>query len=169
MRQHWRLSWLWKPALINIKNQPHPQRHVWMQAPLHTVKPPMKKSSWSTWQKRVLGNAIFFHKHQHWCTKMLRIARARAEILRGVAGRVNECASLWSKIEKTQTKQPCNHSLSDERGSELSEWANEWVQQRTRAKQTVQSKRTSERCERMSEQTSKWPSTSICILGCYRP
>ena len=28
---------------------------------------------------------------------------------------------------------------------------------------------TSERCERTSERTSEWPSTSVCILGCYRP
>ena len=28
---------------------------------------------------------------------------------------------------------------------------------------------TSERCERTSERASEWPSTSVCILGCYRP
>ena len=28
---------------------------------------------------------------------------------------------------------------------------------------------TSERCERTSERTSEWPSTTVCILGCYRP
>ena len=27
----------------------------------------------------------------------------------------------------------------------------------------------SERCERTSERTSEWPSTTVCILGCYRP
>ena len=27
----------------------------------------------------------------------------------------------------------------------------------------------SEWCERTSERTSEWPSTSVCILGCYRP
>ena len=27
----------------------------------------------------------------------------------------------------------------------------------------------SERCERTSERTSEWPSTTVCILGCFRP
>ena len=31
------------------------------------------------------------------------------------------------------------------------------------------SKRTSERCERMSERTSEWPSTSVCILSYSGP
>ena len=34
-----------------------------------------------------------------------------------------------------------------------------------RAKRAVQSKRTSERCERRSERTSEWPSTNVKILG----
>ena len=33
----------------------------------------------------------------------------------------------------------------------------------------VRSKRTSERCERTSEQTSEWPSTYVSILACSRP
>ena len=53
--------------------------------------------------------------------------------------------------------------------SEVSERANDGAQRRARAKRAVRSKRTSERCERMSEWTSEWPSTPICILGCFRP
>ena len=58
---------------------------------------------------------------------------------------------------------------TSEGASEVSEQANEWVQRRARAKRAVRSKETSERCERMSERTSEWPSTSVCILGCFRP
>ena len=43
------------------------------------------------------------------------------------------------------------------------------VQQRARAKQAVQSKRTNEQCEQMSEQTSERPSTYVSILVCSRP
>ena len=61
------------------------------------------------------------------------------------------------------------HCPTSEGVSEVSEWVNEWAQRRARAKRAVRSKRTSERCERTSERTSEWPSTSFCILGCFRP
>ena len=37
------------------------------------------------------------------------------------------------------------------------------------AKRVIQCKRTSKRCKRMSEWTSEWPSTSLCILGYSGP
>ena len=37
------------------------------------------------------------------------------------------------------------------------------------SERAVRSKRTSERCEQTSERTSEVPSTSVCILGCFRP
>ena len=46
------------------------------------------------------------------------------------------------------------HFPTSEGVSEVSERANEWVQQRARAKRAVKSKQTSERCERMSEWTT---------------
>ena len=50
--------------------------------------------------------------------------------------------------------------------SEVSEQASEWVQRRAWAKRAVPSKRMSERCERMSGRTSKWP---ISVLFYFRP
>ena len=64
----------WSPSKTNlILNdmcgcRPHfiPLSHQWKsQVDQHD-----KKGCWAT--------PFFFHKHQHWCTKMLRIARARA-------------------------------------------------------------------------------------------
>ena len=63
-----------------------------------------------------------------------------------------------------------NHSPSHEQWSEwVSEWANEWVQRNAQAKPALWSKRTSERCERMSKRTSEWPSTYVPILDCSAP
>ena len=67
-----------------------------------------------------------------------------------------------------QNSHPIIHCPTSEGVSEVSERANEWAQRRARAKRAVWSKRTSERCERKSKWTSKWPSTTVCILGCYR-
>ena len=61
------------------------------------------------------------------------------------------------------------HCPTSEGVSEVSERANKWAQRRARAKRAVRSKWTSERCERTSERTSEWPSTTVCIFGCYRP
>ena len=58
------------------------------------------------------------------------------------------------------------HFPTSEGVSKVSERANEWAQRRARAKRAVRSERTSERCEQTSKRTSKWPSTSVCILGC---
>ena len=44
-----------------------------------------------------------------------------------------------------------------------------WAQRSAWAKRAVRSKRTSERCERTSERTSKWPSTYVPILGFSNP
>ena len=63
-------------------------------------------------------------------------------------------------------KKPSNYSLSHEQGSERSDQENE---RSARAKRVVRSKQTSERCERMSKRTSEWPSTSVCIFGCFGP
>ena len=46
--------------------------------------------------------------------------------------------------------------------NEVSERVDEWA----RAKRALHSKRTSERCERTSKQTSEWPSTYICVQMC---
>ena len=69
--------------------------------------------------------------------------------------------------KRTQTKLPSINSLSHERGSELSERASEQVSAAECAKQAGRSKQTSERYKQMSERTSEWPSTSVCILGCF--
>ena len=61
------------------------------------------------------------------------------------------------------------HFPTSEGVSEVSERANEWAQQRARAKRAVRSKRTSERCEGTSERTSEWPSSYVSILVCSRP
>ena len=49
------------------------------------------------------------------------------------------------------------------------EWVREqsskWAQQSAKAKRTQRSKS----CEQTSERTSKWPSTTVCILGCSGP
>ena len=62
-------------------------------------------------------------------------------------------SGLWSKIEKN-TDKIAIQSFTVLRAREGAKWANEWM---------------SERCARMSERTSEWPSTTVCILGCYRP
>ena len=49
----------------------------------------------------------------------------------------------------------------------LSEHASE--QMSARAKHAVQSKQMSERCERMREHTSEWPSTYVQTLRCFKP
>ena len=61
------------------------------------------------------------------------------------------------------------HFPTREGVSEVSERANERAQRRARAKRAVRSKQTSEWCERTSERTSEWPSTSVCIPGCFGP
>ena len=61
---------------------------------------------------------------------------------------------------------PIIHFPRSEEVSEVRERANEWAQRSARAKRGVQSKQTSERCERTSERTSEWPSTYVPILGC---
>ena len=63
---------------------------------------------------------------------------------------------LWSKIEKKhkQNSNLINHFPTSEGVSEVSERANEWAQRRARAKRTVLSKRTSERCKQTSKRTS---------------
>ena len=53
--------------------------------------------------------------------------------------------------------------------SKVSEWAKQWAQRSTWVKWAVRSKRMSERCERTSERTSEWPSTSVFILGYSGP
>ena len=53
--------------------------------------------------------------------------------------------------------------------SEVSEQASEYAQRSARAKRVGRSKRTNEQFERMSERTSKWPSTSVCIFGYSGP
>ena len=61
------------------------------------------------------------------------------------------------------------HFPTSEGVNEVSERVNDWAKRRARAKRTVRSKQTSERCERTSERTSEWPSTTVCILGWSRP
>ena len=61
------------------------------------------------------------------------------------------------------------HFPTSEGVSEVSERANEWAKRRARAKQAVRSKQMSERCERMKERTSEWPSAYVSILVCSRP
>ena len=75
--------------------------------------------------------------------------------------------ALWDKTRSFETS--IIHFPTSEGVSEVSERANEWAQWRARAKQAVRSKRTSERCERTSEETSEWPSTYVSILVCSRP
>ena len=53
--------------------------------------------------------------------------------------------------------------------SKVSKRVSEWAQRSTRAKWVVRSKQTNEWCKQMSERTSKWPSTSVYILGCSGP
>ena len=57
-------------------------------------------------------------------------------------------------------RSPWNLPLSHEW---VSERAIEWAQRSVRAKRAVRSKRTSERCERTSEQRSEWPITNVSI------
>ena len=62
-----------------------------------------------------------------------------------------------------------NHSLSHELGKKgVSERVNKCAQLSARAKKAVQSKRMSERCGRMSERSSVWPSTYVPNLGCFK-
>ena len=68
-----------------------------------------------------------------------------------------------------QNSHPIIHCPTTEGVSEVSKRANEWVQQRARAKRTVRSKRMSERFERTSERTSEWPSTYVSIHACFEP
>jgi len=79
------------------------------------------------------------------------------------------CTMVENRKKHRQNRYSIIHCPTSEGVSEVSERANEWAQRRARAKRAVRSKQTSERCERTSKRTSEWPSTSICILGCYRP
>jgi len=76
--------------------------------------------------------------------------------------------SVWSKTENN-TDKIAIQSFTVPRAREWAKWASERTERRARVKRAIRSKQTSERCERTSERTSEWPSTSICILGCYRP
>ena len=60
----------------------------------------------------------------------------------------------WNCVQATHSFYTKNLFPTSEGVSKVSERANEWAQQRARAKRGVWSKRTSERCER----TSKWTS-----------
>ena len=51
----------------------------------------------------------------------------------------------------------------------MSKRANEGAQGSARVERAGWSKRMSERCERMSEQASEWPSTYLLILDCSEP
>ena len=62
-----------------------------------------------------------------------------------------------------------SHCPTSEWVSELSERAKKWAQRSARSKWVVWSKWTSERCELTSNQTSEWPSTTVCILDCSGP
>ena len=80
-------------------------------------------------------------------------------------------AALWSRIEKILRKKShlIIHFPASSGVSKVSERANEWAQRRAWVKRAVWSKQTSERCERMSERTSEWPSIYVSILVCSRP
>ena len=61
------------------------------------------------------------------------------------------------------------HFFMSEGVSKVRGRANEWAQRSARVKQKVRCERMSEQCEGMSKRTSKWHSTSVCILGCPGP
>ena len=74
--------------------------------------------------------------------------------------------TLWDKARSIWHIKACTFPRAREW---VSEWANKWAQWSARTKRAVRSKRMSEQCERTSEQTSKWPSTCVPILGCSEP
>ena len=137
------------------------------QIPGAQISPAPVPALWiPTPEKQAFWKEIFKNGHVLHPSAFFSINKVIQRTTGGMQGKNPSCTMVENRKRHRQNSHPIIQCPTSEGVSEVSKRANEWAQLRVRAKWAVRCKRTS---ERMSERTSEWPSTTVCILGCYRP